>query len=53
LRELAEVLRRQLDDVRDDRDHWRGMAEAGQRLLAPARGATAATLLPWIPFQSS
>jgi hypothetical protein len=35
LRELAEVLRRQLDDVRDDRDHWRGMAEDHQRLLAP------------------
>jgi excisionase family DNA binding protein len=37
LHDLAELLRRQLDDVRDDRDHWRGMAEAGQRLLAPPR----------------
>ena len=35
LRELAEVLRSQLDDVRADRDHWRNAAEAGQRLLAP------------------
>jgi hypothetical protein len=37
LHDLAELLRRQLDDLRDDRDHWRGMAEAGQRLLAPPR----------------
>jgi hypothetical protein len=29
--------RRQLDDVRDDRDRWRVMAEASQRLLAPPR----------------
>jgi hypothetical protein len=35
LRELAEVLRSQLDDVRADRDHWCNAAEAGQRLLAP------------------
>jgi hypothetical protein len=35
LRELAEVLRRQLDDVRTDRDAWREQAQAGQRLLVP------------------
>jgi hypothetical protein len=35
LRETSELLRRQLDDVRDDREHWRTMAEASQRLLAP------------------
>ena len=35
LRELAEALRSQLDDVRADRDHWRNAAEAGHRPLAP------------------
>jgi hypothetical protein len=35
LRQVSELLRRQLDDVRDDRDRWRVMAEASQRLLAP------------------
>ena len=35
LREVAELLRRQLDDVRADRDAWREQAQAGQRLLAP------------------
>jgi hypothetical protein len=33
LKELAEVLRRQLDDVRADRDHWREAHSATQRLL--------------------
>ena len=40
LRETADLLRAQLDDVRTDRDHWREAAQAGQRLLehrAPAR----------------
>lgn len=27
LREVADLLRRQLDDVREDRDRWRGQAE--------------------------
>jgi hypothetical protein len=36
LREVAELLRRQLEDVRADRDAWREQAQAGQRLLAPA-----------------
>jgi hypothetical protein len=27
LREVGELLRRQLDDVREDRDRWRGQAE--------------------------
>jgi hypothetical protein len=35
-REVAELLRRQLEDVRADRDAWREQARAGQRLLAPA-----------------
>jgi hypothetical protein len=34
LREVAELLRQQLDDVRADRDAWRDQAQAGQRLLA-------------------
>jgi excisionase family DNA binding protein len=40
LRETADLLRRQLDDVREDRDHWRTAAQATQRLLeAPAQAA--------------
>jgi len=35
LREVSELLRRQLDDVRADRDAWRDQAQAAQRLLAP------------------
>jgi hypothetical protein len=35
LREVAELLRRQLDDVRADRDAWREQAQAGHRLLLP------------------
>jgi excisionase family DNA binding protein len=33
LREVAELLRRQLEDVREDRDRWRGQAESAQRLI--------------------
>jgi hypothetical protein len=33
LRETADLLRRQLDDVRADRDEWRSMAQATTRLL--------------------
>jgi hypothetical protein len=32
LREVGELLRRQLDDVREDRDRWRRQAE---RLISP------------------
>jgi hypothetical protein len=35
LRQVSELLRAQLDDVRADRDAWRDQAQAGQRLLAP------------------
>jgi hypothetical protein len=34
LREIGELLRRQLDDVREDRDRWRTQAETAQRLIA-------------------
>jgi len=37
LKDMAELMRAQLDDVRKDRDAWRGQAEANQRLLADAR----------------
>jgi hypothetical protein len=33
LREVSDLLRRQLDDVREDRDRWRSQAEPAQRLL--------------------
>src|SRR4029077_8419416 len=36
LRDTADLLRAQLDDMRQDRDHWRTQAEATQRLLADA-----------------
>jgi hypothetical protein len=48
LREVAELLRRQLDDVRTDRDAWREQAQAGQRLLAPPRGRR-----PWWSWRRS
>jgi hypothetical protein len=32
LKDMAELMREQLDDVRQDRDAWRGQAEANQRL---------------------
>jgi hypothetical protein len=31
LRDTADLLRAQLDDMRQDRDHWRTQAEATQR----------------------
>ena len=34
LRDTAELLRAQLDDVRQDRDHWRDQAQAVTRQLA-------------------
>jgi hypothetical protein len=38
LRDVSELLRQQLDDVRTDRDAWRDQAQSAQRLLTgPAR----------------
>jgi hypothetical protein len=37
LRDTAELLRTQLEDVRKDRDHWRDQAQAVTRQLADAR----------------
>jgi outer membrane murein-binding lipoprotein Lpp len=42
LRDTAELLRAQLDDVRKDRDHWRNQAQAVTRQLADARTRTPA-----------
>lgn len=48
LRDTAELLRAQLDDVRKDRDHWRDQAQAVTRQLADARTPTPApTSRPW------
>ena len=49
LRQIGELLRRELDDIREDRDRWRGQAE--RLALAPphatdATGATPAAR-PW------
>ena len=33
LREIGDLLRRQLDEVREDRERWRSQAEAAQRLI--------------------
>jgi hypothetical protein len=33
LREIGDLLRRQLDEAREDRDRWRSQAEASQRLI--------------------
>jgi hypothetical protein len=33
LKAMAELLRGQLDDIREDRDRWHSQAEAAQRLL--------------------
>jgi hypothetical protein len=49
LRQIGELLRRELDDLREDRDRWRG--QAGRLALAPphatdATGATPAAR-PW------
>ena len=37
LRETADLMRAQLEDVRKDRDHWRDQAQAVTRQLADAR----------------
>lgn len=37
LRDVSSLLREQLDDLRKDRDAWRGQAETNQRLLIDAR----------------
>jgi predicted site-specific integrase-resolvase len=37
LKEMAELMREHLEDVRKDRDAWRAQAEANQRLVADAR----------------
>jgi hypothetical protein len=47
LREVAELLRRQLDDVRADRDAWREQAQAGQRLLSFDKGSGPPDRKPW------
>lgn len=46
LRDVAELLRGQLDDVRKDRDGWRDMAQAVTRQLADARQVQPA-VKPW------
>jgi hypothetical protein len=37
LKDISGLLREQLDDLRKDRDAWRGQAESNQRLLIDAR----------------
>jgi hypothetical protein len=37
LKDMAELMREQLEDVRKDRDAWRAQVEANQRLVADAR----------------
>lgn len=46
LRDTADLLRTQLDDIRKDRDHWREQAQAITRQLADAR-TSAPTRRPW------
>ena len=46
LRDAAELLRTQLDDVRKDRDHWRDQAQAVTRQLALAAPVTMPALAP-------
>lgn len=46
LRDTADLLRAQLDDIRKDRDHWRDQAQAITRQLADAR-PPAPTSRPW------
>jgi hypothetical protein len=41
LREVGELLRRQLDDVKEDRDRWRGQAE--RLALGPPNATPSAT----------
>lgn len=43
LREVGELLRRQLDDVKEDRDRWRGQAER-LALGPPQRDSEAAVV---------
>jgi hypothetical protein len=49
LRDVAELLRAQLEDVRADRDHWRGQAESMTRQIADQRERqpTADQRRPW------
>ena len=47
LRDTAELLRAQLDDVRTDRDHWRDQALAVTRQLADLRPAPEPVKRPW------
>ena len=37
MKDVAALMREQLDDIRKDRDAWRSQAEANQRLLAAAK----------------
>jgi excisionase family DNA binding protein len=37
LKDISNLLRDQLEDLRKDRDAWRGQAEANQRILIDAR----------------
>ncbi len=47
LRDTAELLRAQLEDVRNDRDHWRDQAQAVTRQLADTRQNQTATRRRW------
>ena len=40
LREIGDLLRRQLDEVREDRERWRSQAEAVQRLITSSEERT-------------
>jgi hypothetical protein len=60
LREVGELLRRQLDDrdrqladLRGDRGHWRSQAEATQRLLADATKEPEAPQTWWCWLRST
>jgi hypothetical protein len=46
LKEVAELMRRQLDDLRQDRDAWREQAQTGARLLTHEKAA-GDKALPW------
>jgi hypothetical protein len=37
LKDISGLLREQLEDLRNDRDAWRGQAESNQRLLIDGR----------------
>lgn len=37
LKDVSNLLRDQIEDLRKDRDAWRGQAESNQRLLIDAR----------------